>query len=65
MDRWIFSQNNNPPPDEIIHFTLQDTRLYDGKRIIQSSQCSEPPKNYVGGDTLECPTWLGLGTYTH
>ena len=31
MDRWIFSQSN--PPDEIIHFTVQDTRLYDGKRI--------------------------------
>ena len=31
MDRWIFSQSNQP--DEIIHFTVQDTRLYDGKRI--------------------------------
>lgn len=28
MDRWIFSRDR--PTDEIVHFTVQDTRLYDG-----------------------------------
>lgn len=40
MDRWIFSQTS--PPDEIIHFTAQDTRLYDG----------DVKTNYKNGTTI-------------
>ena len=55
MDRWIFSQSN--PPDEIIHFTVQDTRLYDGKRIKISDSLKPLPVRETSAKTSIFVVW--------